>query len=52
MYVQKLKNVNEREKGDSGTGLINVARLQTEKIKYSFDDYENNLVFFTINVMI
>ena len=52
MYVQKLKNVKEPEKADSGIGLINVARLQTEKIKYSFDDYENNFVFFTINVMI
>ena len=52
LYVQKLKYVVEPKKGDSGIGLINVARLQTEKIKYSFDDYENNVVFFTINVMI
>jgi len=52
LYVQKLKYVKVHKKPDSGIGLIEVARLQTEKIKYSFDDYENNVVFFTINVIV
>jgi hypothetical protein len=52
LYVHKLKNVMEQKEGDFGMGLINVARLQTEKMKYSFEDYANNLVFFTINIMI
>jgi hypothetical protein len=52
LYIQKLKNTNNPVQGDSGIGLINVARLQTEKIKYSFDEYDNNLLFFTISVII
>lgn len=52
LYVHELKYGKETKKGGLGIGLIEIARLQSEKIKYSFDDSENNVSFFTINVVI
>jgi len=52
LYLHQVKYGDETEGGGAGIGLIDIARLLSEKIEYSFIEKENNTSFFTINVII
>jgi len=50
LYLHQLKYGDETADGGAGIGLIDIARLLTEKIDYSFAKISDNLSFFTIHV--
>lgn len=50
LYKKTLKEGMFSEKGGGGLGLIEIARECSGPLNYSFDDADNNLSFFTLNV--
>lgn len=52
LYIQELRSGALTNKKDTGIGFIEIARLQTGKFSYCFNELEDDLSFFTINVVI
>ena len=52
LYLQKLRDAGFTDSGGAGAGIVDVARLLSEKIKYKFTNLNNNISFFTLNVVI
>lgn len=50
LYKKTLKEGMFSEKGGGGLGLIEIARESSGPLGYDFDDTDNNLSFFTLNV--
>ena len=50
LYKKTLKEGMFSEKGGGGLGLIEIARESSGPLAYSFDDADNNMSFFTLNV--
>ena len=50
LYKKTLKEGMFSEKGGGGLGLIELARESSGHLGYAFDDTDNNLSFFTLNV--
>ncbi|HOG19056.1 MAG TPA: SiaB family protein kinase [Salinivirgaceae bacterium] len=51
-YKQVLTNQVFSDKGGGGLGMIDVARKADGKLKYGFELYKNNMVFFQLQVNI
>ncbi len=52
LYKQTILSGNLSPKGGAGLGIINIAKVSENKIKYQFDEINDDFSFFTINVLI
>lgn len=52
LYLHQLKYGDETQGGGAGIGLIDIARLLTEDIKFNFTKKNEQISFFTLSVII
>ncbi|HAF29342.1 MAG TPA: hypothetical protein DCG75_09880 [Bacteroidales bacterium] len=52
LYKEVLKEEMFSEKNTSGTGLIRIAKVAKNKIRYSFQKIDNKLLYYTLEIMV
>ncbi|MCW8897428.1 MAG: SiaB family protein kinase [Flavobacteriales bacterium] len=51
-YKEVLNNGEMSSKGGGGLGMIDIARKSGKKLEYRFDDVDDKLTFFSLNVKV
>ena len=51
-YKEIIKNGQISSKGGAGLGLIDMARKSGEKMEYAFDQIDDRLSFFTLQIKV
>lgn len=51
-YKNTLKEGMHSEKSTAGIGLLRIAKVTRNKIKYSFRKIDNNLLYYTLEIMV
>jgi hypothetical protein len=51
-YRDSLRNTTVSEKGNAGIGLLDIVYRSNQQVKYKFQDYNNELFYFSLNVTI
>lgn len=51
-YKNMLKEGMQSEKPTAGIGLLRIAKVTRNKIKYSFRKINNNLLYYTLEIMV
>ncbi|MCB2195734.1 MAG: SiaB family protein kinase [Bacteroidetes bacterium] len=51
-YKYTLKEGMHSEKSTAGIGLLRIAKVTRNKIKYSFRKIDNNLLYYTLEIMV
>lgn len=52
LYKLTILSGNVSPKGGAGLGIINIAKVTESKLKYTFEQFNGNYSYFTINVVV
>lgn len=52
LYKEVLKEEMFSKKNTAGTGLIRIAKVAKNKIRYSFQKIDNKLLYYTLEIMV